>query len=341
MGNGFGDLDKATRVRDVIASISKQAIRNDRPSDVYATVQAIDRVGGTCDITFPGESTTITLPMGAIQPQTTGTYVRVVGVAQDRRVDSPAAGSATYLNANTVAATAATITTVTASAVISATSTNLSIDAGAGGTLKFDSSFGGVVEFGATGSTTNVKVVTSDGGNVLPQTGVNSTFPFFIGSASTAASNYRMAFTARGQQALNAGAVDVLEMNPQGGAVRANGYPLAPLFNVQNAAVGSVPAVTATSPGFKIQAGRQQVNFTAGSGTLTFGTAFPNGLLCVVATSELERFIIAHRPTLGSSVIQASLSGFQAYDGYLDGPPPPVGGPGGGQVWVNYVAVGW
>jgi hypothetical protein len=273
--------------------------------------------------------------MGVLQPKTTGTYVRVVGVSQDRRVDSPVAGSATYVNVDTVASTAASITTVTTSAVISATTTNLSIDAGVGGTLKLDSASGGIVEFGAAGYTTNVKVLTTDGGNALPQTGVNSTFPFFIGSASTAASNYRMAFTARGQQALNAGAVDVLELNQQGGAVRTNGYPLAPLLNIENAAVGTAPAVTATNPGYRIQAGRKSVTFTAGAGTLTFPTAFPNGLLCVVATSELDYFIINHKPSAGSTAAAAALIGAQANVG------AGTGGVGNGAVVVDYIAVGW
>ena len=56
------------------------------------------------------------------------------------------------------------------------------------------------------------------------------------------------------------------------------------VYAANGAAVGSLPALTA--PNFLIQTGNAvSVTFSSGTGTLTFPTAFPNGVLTVIATA--------------------------------------------------------
>ena len=56
------------------------------------------------------------------------------------------------------------------------------------------------------------------------------------------------------------------------------------VYAANGAAVGSLPALTA--PNFLVQTGNAvSVTFSSGTGTLTFPTAFPNGVLTVIATA--------------------------------------------------------
>ncbi len=85
----FADLDTATRFRDLLRSVVKDVLRQERPPETYATVQTIDRVARTAVVRFPGETSDITLPMGALQPFYPGDVVRVRGLAGDRYIDQP------------------------------------------------------------------------------------------------------------------------------------------------------------------------------------------------------------------------------------------------------------
>ena len=88
MGN-FGDVSTATRMRDSISSIVRHILRTERPDNVYATVQSINRLTRKCVVRFAGETTDIELPMSAIEPAGVGDTVRVIGSATDRYVDQP------------------------------------------------------------------------------------------------------------------------------------------------------------------------------------------------------------------------------------------------------------
>lgn len=111
-------------------------------------------------------------------------------------------------------------------------------------------------------------------------------------------------------------------------AVRANGYPLVALRNVQNAAVGTAPVTTAAAPGYYFQAGRQAVTFVAGAGNLTFPTAFTTGLLFIVCITETNDTVLAFNPGSSTAAL-AALSCFTA------------GVAVGGVVAVDYIAIGW
>ena len=87
------------------------------------------------------------------------------------------------------------------------------------------------------------------------------------------------------------------------------------------------PAVTA--PNFLVQAGYNVLTFASASGTLTFPSAFPNGILCVIGNVN---------PASGASQLCVTSSSttqavFQAYS--------PTGGAASGSHYVNWIAIGW
>lgn len=111
--------------------------------------------------------------------------------------------------------------------------------------------------------------------------------------------------------------------------VSVNGYPALALRDRENAAFGTPPAVTAAVTGFKMQAGRQIVNFVAGAGVLTFLSPFATGLVNVVATAEANDTVIAINPGGGVNAASIALTAF-------------VGGVAmAGNVWIDYMALGW
>src|SRR5437868_14697656 len=88
----FDDWDFATRFRDVIGQIAEASVNRLRPSHRYATVTSIDRVNRSCTVTFPGEATAVTVPMGSIQPAKPGQTVRIAGALGDRFIDDVRGG---------------------------------------------------------------------------------------------------------------------------------------------------------------------------------------------------------------------------------------------------------
>ena len=110
------------------------------------------------------------------------------------------------------------------------------------------------------------------------------------------------------------------------------------LFGVTGIGVtGATPPGT-TAPNFLIQAGYTSVTFSAASGTLTFPTAFPNGILMVSGTVTNS----AGAAMLSLTTASTSTATFQAYEA--------VGTSSGGTAtltafntssYVSWIAIGW
>lgn len=304
----FSDVTTATRLRDVIGSIVRDILGIERPADAYATVQSIDRVTRTATVLFPGETTPITLPMSILQPVGTGGAVRIVGTRNDRRIDSPAGTGAVYVDASTVAATTANLTTVTATTV-SGTDATLSNSLRATKTTE-----------PALGATAHA---------------------FEVGTPGSTAGQTGIMFGPSRIQAKNGPDAAALELNNAGGAVRVGGYPAVPLRNTSGTRLASngnvaVPSVTATSPGFLMQAGRAVGTFTNGAATLAMTTAFPNGLLCAVCNSEYNDMVIAINPATCTNG-QIGITAFY----YWDQPPYRQAVVTGQAYNVDYIAIGY
>lgn len=263
--DAFGDLSTAARMRDAIQKLVRQTLRTERPDDVYAIVQSINRPTKTAVVRFAGETTDITLPMGAIQPSANGAAVRVVGSATDRRIDQPSGvASASFLYC-----TSGTITN----------------------TLNVNGDFAGVA---ARLSRTNAPTL----GGIF--------HGLEIGTAGNTAGQIGMMFGPAAIQTKSGSAASTMDLNPGGGAVRANAYPVVSLRGRGGHDVGSAPpAVTATDPKFIMQAGQELISFSAGVGTLTFPVAFPNGILFVLCGGRNTGGDVITQSSTGSHTLSA------------------------------------
>jgi hypothetical protein len=81
-----GNFELALKVREAIRAIVQAEVDRMRPQSRRALVMSIDRVNYKCAVRFVGESTNITVNMGAIQPRTTGQYVRIESMGADKYV---------------------------------------------------------------------------------------------------------------------------------------------------------------------------------------------------------------------------------------------------------------
>lgn len=87
MRTNFEDLGFSIKLRDIIQRIVRDQIEVERPKYRYATVQLIDRVNRKCDVILNGDTATVTVNMGSIQPSAVGQVVRVAGIGIDKFVD--------------------------------------------------------------------------------------------------------------------------------------------------------------------------------------------------------------------------------------------------------------
>lgn len=84
---GLSDYQTALRMRDMIRKLVKSEVELSRPVAQYATVKSIDRINRKCIVWFTGDSTNISVSMGAMQPQNAGQVVRIAGIPGDRYID--------------------------------------------------------------------------------------------------------------------------------------------------------------------------------------------------------------------------------------------------------------
>ena len=83
---GLADFETALKMRDTLQRLVASEVENQRPRLQYATVTDINRTLRKCKIQYPGETSSIWISMGSIQPLTTGQVVRVDGLLGDRFV---------------------------------------------------------------------------------------------------------------------------------------------------------------------------------------------------------------------------------------------------------------
>lgn len=82
----FGDYEVALRMRQTIADIASEVVERVRPAYRYATVMTINRLASTATVQFPGETTSVRVGMGAIQPNVVGQKVRIHGLPGERYI---------------------------------------------------------------------------------------------------------------------------------------------------------------------------------------------------------------------------------------------------------------
>lgn len=81
-----GSFELALRVREAIREIVRIEIDKLRPPSRRALVMSIDRPNYKCSVRYIGETTNVTVNMGAIQPSATGQYVRIESMGADKYV---------------------------------------------------------------------------------------------------------------------------------------------------------------------------------------------------------------------------------------------------------------
>ncbi|HEY6020690.1 MAG TPA: hypothetical protein VIY48_12590 [Candidatus Paceibacterota bacterium] len=84
---GFSDYEYALEVRDIVQKMISLEVDKIRPRYQMAVVVSIDRPNRKCEVQFPGDTGTVVVNMGSIQPSAAGQVVRIAGLSQDRYVD--------------------------------------------------------------------------------------------------------------------------------------------------------------------------------------------------------------------------------------------------------------
>lgn len=140
---------------------------------------------------------------------------------------------------------------------------------------------GSAVEITAnTTGTVTVHSPTVISSNTDPSSPTSTAHAFQVGSPSGTSGHYQLKIGPRQIMATEADSLtSSLNINDDGGAILGRGYQIAPIRNVGTAIVGTAAASTSMTAEYYIQAGTNSVSFTNSVGTLTFPTAFTNGVL--------------------------------------------------------------
>lgn len=84
--DGFGSVSVAASMRDTIVNIATGVINKLRPAPFYGTVISIQPDARTCEVQPVGDSSSMIVRCGAIQPPFTGITVKVEGIQGDKWV---------------------------------------------------------------------------------------------------------------------------------------------------------------------------------------------------------------------------------------------------------------
>jgi len=93
MSGGMDDLSFSLEMRDIVNSLVKEAIDQQRPKYRYATVVSIDDANSKCTITYNGETSQVIVNMGTIRPTAAGQIVRVEGIGTDKFITDVVGGT--------------------------------------------------------------------------------------------------------------------------------------------------------------------------------------------------------------------------------------------------------
>lgn len=80
----MGDLSFSMELRDTLKRMIREFVDAERPRYRYAQVESIDRVARTCAVVYNGETGSVQVNMGALQPSKIGQYVRIEGIGTDK-----------------------------------------------------------------------------------------------------------------------------------------------------------------------------------------------------------------------------------------------------------------
>ena len=98
---GLARQANALRMRDLIRRISRQVVDTQRPRYQYGQIVTLTPVAKRATVLFPGETTAITVKMGALQPTQPGQIVRVAGLTGDRYIDDVMSGDVQFNSSDT------------------------------------------------------------------------------------------------------------------------------------------------------------------------------------------------------------------------------------------------
>ncbi len=87
MTKNFRDYSAALAMRDLVERLAKNIVDRERPRYQYAVVSSIDRANRRATVVFTGDTNSVTVAMGSIQPSIEGQIVRVAGIGSDKFIE--------------------------------------------------------------------------------------------------------------------------------------------------------------------------------------------------------------------------------------------------------------
>lgn len=120
----FGDFPFTLQLRDIVNRLTREAVDVLRPRYRYGTVESIDRPNRKAEVIYNGDSASVIVNMGSIQPKEVGQQVRIEGIGTDKYIadimgdnnltppggGDPLPSSSTYMHTQSSAAATWTIT---------------------------------------------------------------------------------------------------------------------------------------------------------------------------------------------------------------------------------------
>lgn len=177
------------------------------------------------------------------------------------------------------------------------------------------------------GGTVNVNSKTRVNNDTNPTSPSSTNHAFQVGTPGTSAGDYQLKMGPRVIVATEGDLTSSLSLNEDGGPVLIGGRQVAPFLDIGTVMAGSGASETSHTQAFKWQGGKATISFSAGAGTLTFPTSFPNGLIGFAANA-----LAAGDVTLTWSAASAStVTLFCAVAGVART----------GNTDVSYIAIGW
>lgn len=86
MSKGFGSIHAAAGMKNYLERKVKSEIERTKPGPRNAQVVSIDRTRKKCEVRYPGESDTVWVPYGSVEPAEPGLKVKIDGPVGERRI---------------------------------------------------------------------------------------------------------------------------------------------------------------------------------------------------------------------------------------------------------------
>lgn len=86
MSKGFGSIHAAAGMKNYLERKVKSEIERTKPGPRNATVVSIDRTRKKCEVRYPGESGTVWVPYGSVEPSGPHVKVKIDGPVGERRI---------------------------------------------------------------------------------------------------------------------------------------------------------------------------------------------------------------------------------------------------------------